>query len=169
MKKQLLFAALFCLVPLRAAVLPAGSELEVRLLQPVGSRVSRVGDLVQAAIIAPVLDHDSILVPAGATVSGVVDQLDRLGLGLRHTAARLDLQFTELHLADGSVIPIQARLASVEEAREFVSENGVVTGIHPSASFSTGVSGLFALFFLGARVPLACARVQISGRPFAGC
>jgi len=107
-----------------------------------------VGDLVQAVIISPVFDSDSILVPAGATVSGVVERLDRLGLGLRHTAARLDLQFTELHLSDGGVVPIKARLASVEEAREFVSDTGAVIGIHPSASFSTGVSCLFTLFFI---------------------
>lgn len=146
MTLKLLFTVLLCLAPLRSAVLRDGSELEVRLQHRVGSRISHIGDSVRAVIIAPVFDHDTILVPAGATVSGVVDHVDRLGLGLRHTAARLDLQFIELHLSDGTVIPIDARVASVEEAREIVSDRGVVVGIHPGASFSTGVSGLFTLF-----------------------
>lgn len=148
LKTQLLLTALIWVAHLSAAVLPSGSELEVRLLHGVGSRVSRVGDPVRAVVIAPVFDHGSIVIPAGAIVSGVVDRTDRLGLGLRHTAARLDLRFTDLHLSDGTFIPIHARLVSVEEARETVSENGVVTGIHPSASFSTGVSGVFALLFV---------------------
>ncbi|HZS55220.1 MAG TPA: LssY C-terminal domain-containing protein [Bryobacteraceae bacterium] len=149
MKPKLLFAALACLAPLRSAVLPNGSELEIRLLDPVGSRVSHVGDPVRAAVVTPVFGRDRILVPAGATVSGVIDHLDRLGLGLRHTAARLDLQFTELHLSDRTVTPIHARLVSVEEAREIVNDTGVVVGIHPEASFSTAVSGAFTLFFIG--------------------
>lgn len=146
MTLKLLLTALVCLAPLRAAVLRDGSELEVRLQHRVGSRVSRMGDTVRAVLIAPVLDDDTILVPAGATVSGVVDHVDRLGFGLHHTASRLNLQFTQLHLPDGTVIPIDARVASVEEAREIVSNTGVIIGIHPCASFSTGVSGLFTLF-----------------------
>jgi hypothetical protein len=40
-------------------------------------------------------------------------------------------------------------LAAVEEARETVSDTGAVIGIHPGASFSTGVSGVFTLLFIG--------------------
>jgi uncharacterized protein YjlB len=145
MTLKLLLAAVACLAPLRAAVIRNGSKLEVRLQHRVGSRVSHMGDAVRAVIITPVFDRDTILVPAGATVSGVVDHVDRLGLGLRHTAARLDLLFTQLHLSDGAVIPIDARVVSVEEAREIVTDTGVIVGIHPCASFSTGVSGLFTL------------------------
>jgi len=90
--------------------------------------------LVQAAIISPVFDHDTILLPAGATVSGVVDHLDRRGLGLRRPVARLDLHFTQLHLSDGAVVPIDGRVAWIEEAREVVTKTGAVTGIQPSAS-----------------------------------
>jgi hypothetical protein len=150
MTLKVFFTAILCLAPLRAAVVPNGSELEVRLLHRVGTRVSHAGDPVEAVVITPVFDHNRILIPAGATVSGVVDRLDRLGFGLRHPAARLDFHFTELHLSDENMIPIEARLATVEEARERVDESGAVVGIHPSASFSTGVSCVFSLFFLGA-------------------
>jgi LssY C-terminus len=149
-KLKLFFTALVCLAPLGATVLPKGSELEVRLLHGVGSRVSRVGDPVRAAIITPVLDDETVLLPAGTIVSGTVERVDRLSLGIRHTAARLDLQFTQLYLSDGTVVPIDARLASVEQAREIVTDNGTVVGIHPSASLSTGVSGVLTLFSVAA-------------------
>jgi LssY C-terminus len=156
-KLKVLFTALVCLAPLGATVLPKGSELEVRLLHGIGSRASHVGDPVQAAVIAPVFDHETVLLPAGAIVSGTVERVDRLGLGIHHTAARLDLRFTQLYLSDGTVVPIDARLASVDEAREVVTDNGTVIGIHPGASLSTGVSGAFTLFSIAApelRVPV---------------
>jgi hypothetical protein len=148
-KLNLFIAVVCCVAPLGAAVLPDGSKLEVRLLNRVGSRVSHVGAPVQAVITAPIADHGSTLLAAGATVSGIVDHLDRLGLGVRHTAATLDLQFTQLHLPDGTMIPIHARVARVEEAREAVTDTGVIIGIHPGASLSTGVSGVFTLFLFG--------------------
>ena len=121
----------------------------MRLLTAVGTRFSNPGDMVQAVIIAPVRDRDTLLLPAGTRVSGKVNKVERLGLGLRHTSATMDLRFSDLHLLDGTVIPIHAQVASVEEAREVVTESGTILGIHPSASFSTGVSTLFALLCVG--------------------
>jgi LssY-like putative type I secretion system component LssY len=168
MKLKLFFTALVSLTPLGAAILPKGSELELRLLDRVGSRVSRDGDQVRAAIITPVFDRETILLPAGTIVSGTVERVDRLGLGIRHTAARLDLQFTQLHLSDGTMVPINARLASVEQAREGVSNSGTVIGIHPGASFSTGVAGVFMLFLIGEpefRLPIICFKVLAARSP----
>jgi hypothetical protein len=123
--------------------------LEVRLLKRVASSDSQVGDAVEAVITTPVSDHGTRLLPAGGMVSGTVDHIDRLGLGLRHTAATLHLQFTELHLPGETVIPIEAQVAGVEEARESVTDSGAVIGIHPGASLSTGVSGVFTLLLAG--------------------
>ncbi len=145
----LFLIALVCFGSSNGAVLPKGSQLEVRLLHGIGSGFSRVGDPLEAVTITPVVSEGSILLAAGATLSGIVDQLDRLGLGLRHTAASLNLRFTELHLSNGSTVPIHARVASVEEAREGVSDTGQIIGIHPTASLSTGVSGLFTLLCVG--------------------
>jgi hypothetical protein len=167
-KLKLFFTALVCLCPLGATVLPQGSELEIRLLHGVGSRVSRVGDPVRAAIIAPVIDHETILLPTGTIVSGTVERVDRLRLGIPHTAAHLEVQFTQLFLSDGTVVPIDARLASVEEAREIVTDNGTVVGIHPSASLSTGVSGVFTLFSVAApelRLPVLAFKFLAARSP----
>lgn len=134
---------------LSAAVLPYGSELEVRLLNKVSSRGSHLGDSVEAALITPLFDKSRLLLPAGVVVSGTITHIDRLGLGLRHTVARLDLHFTQLHLADGTSVAMDARVSSVETARESVRPDGAILGINPTANFSTGVSAMFTLFYLG--------------------
>jgi hypothetical protein len=136
---------------LHAATLPYGSEVEVRLLHKVGSRISHPGDRVEVSVITPVFDRDTQVLAAGSTVSGTVERTDRLGLGLRHATARLDLRFTELHLADGTTFPIDARVASVETARESVRGDGAIIGINPTANFSSGVSVLFTLCNLAER------------------
>lgn len=140
-----------CLMVSQAATLPYGSEIEVRLLHHIGSRISHLGDPVDAAIITPVYVRGTLLLPAGTLISGSIEHIDRLGLGLRHVAARLDLHFTQLKLADGEIVPIDARVASVENARESVRTDGAIIGINPTANFSTGVSALFTLSNLAER------------------
>ena len=164
----LLVTAVSCLTPLHAASLPYGSEIEVRLLHKIGSRSSHVGDHVQAVIITPVFDGNRVLLPAGTPVSGTVDHIDRLGLGLRHVNARLDLHFTELHLSDASTIPIDARVSSVETARESVRTDGAVIGINPTANFSTGISALFTLCNLAERelrIPIVAFKLLAARSP----
>jgi hypothetical protein len=70
---------------------------------------------------------------------------------LRHVAARVDLHFTELLLPEGTAVPIDARVASVEAARESVRTDGAIIGINPTANFSTGVSAVFTLANLAER------------------
>jgi hypothetical protein len=120
-------------------------------MHQVGSSISHLGDPVEAALIAPYFDRNTVLIPAGAMISGRIEHVDRLGFGFRHAAARLDLHFTHLHLTDGSVVPIDARVASVETARESVRTDGAIIGINPTANFSTGVSATFTMFNLAAR------------------
>lgn len=145
----LFVTAAICLAPLRAATLPYGSQIEVRLLHKIGSRASHLGDRVQAVVITPVFDRENVVLPPGSVVFGTIEHIDRLGLGLRHVNARLDLHFTELHLPDGANVAIDANVASVEAARESVRTDGAIMGINPTANFSTGVSAMFTICTLG--------------------
>jgi len=120
-------------------------------MHKVGSRISHLGDAVSASLITPYFDHERLLLPAGVTISGRVERIDKLGLGLRHTEARLDLHFTQLQLTDGTIVPFDAHVASVETARESVRTDGAIIGINPTANFSTGVSALFTLSNLAER------------------
>jgi hypothetical protein len=147
----LLGISLFAPLTANATILPYGTEVEVRLLHKVGSRMSHLGDAVQVTVITPVFDHQTLLLPTGTIVSGKVEHIESLGFGLRHTSARLDLHFTQVRLADGTVLPIDANVASVETARESVRTDGAIIGINPTANFSTGVSAAFTIFNLAER------------------
>ena len=165
---KLVCAGLIFLAHICSASEVRGSELEIRLLQRVGSNVSKTGDPIQAVVITPVMEGKSVVIPPGAIVSGFVGRSDRLGLGLRHKAARLDLKFTHIRLPGGEPVAISAQVASIEEARETVDSRGAVIGIHPSASLSTGMSVLFSLSFIGEpelRLPIVFLKYLMARAP----
>lgn len=134
----------FCLLlsaTLRAEVLPAGSQIEVRLLHPVGTRISHAGNPIDAVVIAPVMTKSgAVLIAPGATLSGRVASVGRLGLGLKRARATLELQLDTLHISDRPNLPIHTRLEVVETAKEKVSDEGVVGGIRPAANLSSTLS-----------------------------
>jgi len=117
-------AALFLLLastatPFRisAEELEAGSLLEARLNVATGSGISRAGDRVSATIIAPVYADGRMIIPQDATVSGRVQKVVRLGLGLKHLAAAIAYDFDTLRLPGGEVISIKTSLTEVETAK----------------------------------------------------
>ncbi len=125
---------------LSAETLPAGTRLEVRLSVATGSRISRHGDHIEAVVIAPVFVEGRLLIPQGATVSGVVESVERLGLGLKHLTAALEYAFDTVQLPDGAAIPIEARVTEVETAKERVNAQGIIGGIYPTANVSSSVA-----------------------------
>jgi hypothetical protein len=135
-------------LPLWAQDLPAGTTLEARLLNATGSRISHPGDKIDATIIAPASVGGRILIPDGSTVSGAIENVNRLGLGLKHATANIHYDFDTLRLRNGETILIKSEVIEVETAKERVDITGTVHGIHPIASLSS------ALDFVV--VPLLC-------------
>ncbi len=119
--------------------LSAGTRLEVRLSSPTGSRISHSGDPIQAVVIAPVLASGRVVIPQSAMISGVVERVERVGLGLKHATSGIGYRFDTLHLPDGAAIPVDARAAQVETAKERVNADGVIRGIYPTANVSSTV------------------------------
>ncbi len=68
-------------------------------------------------MIAPVFVEGRLLIPQGATVSGVVESVERLGLGLKHLTAALEYAFDTVQLPDGAPIPIEARVTEIKPLR----------------------------------------------------
>jgi len=134
-------AAVILTTPAMANV-PAGTVLEVRLLTAVSSYSSKTGSRVEALVVAPACSRG---IPAGAIVSGTVKRVHKVGLGLIHECARMDIEFHELRLPSGESYAMRARLLGVENAREHVDRHGSVRGIRATASLSNRMSS--RLFF----------------------
>jgi len=126
------------------ADIPAGTVLEVRLLTSLSSYRSKPGAEVQAFVVAPGCPDG---LPAGTVIRGNVKRVSKVGLGLIHESASLDLEFTDLRLPDGQTYPLRARLTGVDNAREHVNRRGSIRGIRATASLSNRMASkiLFAV------------------------
>jgi type II secretory pathway pseudopilin PulG len=85
--------------------IPMGTTLTIRIDQHISAKTSRAGDSFTGELVDPVLDSDnSVLVPKGARVDGVVDVSHRRG----HFKGRslLELRLTSLTM-NGAQYPLE--------------------------------------------------------------
>lgn len=152
---SLLPLATLLLIPVSivAQILPAGTALEVRLSVATGSRISHPGDPIKAAVISPVFAGGRLVIGQGAIVSGVVENVERVGLGLKHLTSGVQYRFDLLQESGRAAVPLQARVMEVETAKERVNAQGMIGGIYPTANLSSGVA-FYAL-------PLLCTQPGI--------
>ncbi len=116
-------------------VIPAGTELSVRLSTKVGSKTSKANDPVEAVLIAPAVAGGQLVLPAGAKLHGQVKQVRTSGQP-NDSRAMLELVFGELE-ANGHKTNISARVTDVDNARESVdAESGQILGILGSQTLS---------------------------------
>jgi hypothetical protein len=93
--------------------LPAGTELLVRLEDPLSSRTARTEDRFEATVVDPVRAGRTRAVPAGTRVRGVVRAAVPAERPSR--AGRLDLEFDRIYLEQAR-LDMRAHLASMETA-----------------------------------------------------
>ncbi|MGD0364609.1 MAG: LssY C-terminal domain-containing protein [Bryobacteraceae bacterium] len=125
--------------PVRKA--PAGTPLHIRLTTTVGSYASEAGTPVSALLIAPIMVDGQTVMPAGSVVSGTVRRAARVGLGIRHETAALDLEFNRAQLPGGDAPALRARVTEVDNARERVTADGRIHGVRATDSGSYRISG----------------------------
>jgi hypothetical protein len=111
--------------------LTVGTRFWVRLTAPVSSYSAKRGLSVQGMLLQSPECENSAVLPIRIPVEGRVISAHRVGLGLWHETATLELEFTRLLLPDALPIGIQARVLQVENAREEVKK-GVIHGIRPT-------------------------------------
>jgi hypothetical protein len=133
MLKEALLAVLLA-GSLSAAVVPAGTELELRLTSKVSSTTSKSRDAFQAVVIAPAVAGGSIAIGPGAKVAGHVKVAKPAEAADQQ--AVLELSFNQLEDSKGTAVPIIARLAAVDNARESVDKDGRILGIIASKTGS---------------------------------
>lgn len=139
----LIGCAIAASVPARAAVVPAGTILEVRLTTPVASYSSKPGAPIQADVVAPVVDDDGrTLIPLGSHLRGRLGDVKRIGLGLVRGRATLEFEFDSLEFPDGTTLDLTTRMNSVENAREKVDKQGRIQGIRATDAFGHKLSGI---------------------------
>jgi hypothetical protein len=132
---------LFPIFPPVIRYAPAGAQVHIRLTSTVGSYASRKGTPVSAVLIAPVTWDGEEVLPAGSVVSGTVARVARVGLGIRHETASLDLDFNQVSPPEGDPVPLAARVAEVDNARERVTRDGRIHGVRATDSGSYRISG----------------------------
>ena len=121
---------------LPAAETPHGTAIEARLLTPISTYRAKKGMEIAALVATPVCADGVSVLPEGTELRGVVEQVDKVGLGLIHESAGLKLGFTRLNLPDGPEYTVEARVTGVDNARERVDRKGNIHGIRATATLS---------------------------------
>jgi hypothetical protein len=111
-----------------ATQIPGGSVLYLRLLTPVSSYSSKEGDPVRAVLIEPVDSEEFCVIPADSIATGRIGRVNKVGLGIHHEKALLELVFDSLIVPSGQRLKMETQLITVENAREEV-KNGIIQGI----------------------------------------
>jgi len=109
--------------------LKPGEVLWVRLLQPVSSYSAKAGEKVQAMVIESPTCDGAELIAAGTLVEGRIKAVRRVGMGLVHETATLQLNFDHLVTKNGKEFAMSSRVMEIDNARETV-KNGVIHGVN---------------------------------------
>ena len=89
------------------AELPAGEEFDVRLLDPLSSKTTKVGDRFRAETVLPVTARGRTLIPEGSPVAGEVAEVKGPKMGL--LKGKVELRFDEV-LLEGRAVPIDGEV-----------------------------------------------------------
>lgn len=128
----------------------AGDSLRVRFLTPASGAVRSP---IRAVTIAPLRRDDRVVVPPGAVLLGAVDSAGLDGrTRQRWLAVHFDRLLVPLASAETAQVAIRARLRGVDNARERVSEEGLVVG--PPSSSLVRSRRAWVLFALGSLHPV---------------
>ncbi len=137
-----------------------GLTIEARLLTPISTYSAKPGMEIAAAVATPVCAGGTSVLPEGTELRGVVKRVSKVGLGLVHESAGLQLEFTQLQLPDGPEYTVSALLSGIDNAREHVDKKGKIHGIRATATLSNrfGERIVFAAFgHPAAMIPLFVA------------
>jgi opacity protein-like surface antigen len=142
-------AAFISAVSLPAETIPAGTQLEIRIQQPISSYSTPAGTKITGILISPVNEGGRILIPLGTTVQGSVVSVRKVGLGVAHETAQIELGFNELILSNHKSIAVQVRITAVENARESINKRGGIQGIRATSTLSQHASGFIGFLAFG--------------------
>jgi hypothetical protein len=117
-----------------AARIPSGTEISVRLMEKVASEAT-LPQKLRAVVIAPVVIDGKIVLPAGAELIGSVKDAKAAADGQR---SQLRLDFTQIGLG-AYRLPVSALVISLDNSRETVAADGLITGIDAPKTYSSRI------------------------------
>jgi len=116
--------------------LPAGTQVEVRLVNPLSSGTAMVGQRFAFQAAAPVIVNSRVVIAKGAGGAGRVVRVKK---AQGKSAGEITLQFTSIHAADGR--PVFLTEASTSKGS---AEKGKASTATIAATLALGPLGLFA-------------------------
>jgi hypothetical protein len=140
-----------------AGVIPAGTEISLRLSTKIATETAAVGNDIRASVIAPVIVDGNTALPSGTTISGSIKQTRAASEKER---ALLELTFANIESGNYKT-EVSAVVSSVENAREVLDDAGVINGIEPSQTYSARIDQGIAK--LGANERFAALAAIIQG------
>ncbi|MGA2738380.1 MAG: LssY C-terminal domain-containing protein [Bryobacteraceae bacterium] len=121
-------------LPAVAAVVPAGTQIQIRLKTKIASNTSKPDDPIESIVIAPAVVNGATAIPAGVMLRGVVTGASAAtDPTVRATMA---VDFRELEMG-GQRIHVHTQLTAVENARESVNDKGEIQGILANETLSS--------------------------------
>jgi hypothetical protein len=106
------------------ADIPVGTEIDVRLQQPLSSKTAQVEDRFEATTMVDVRDdRDRVLIPAGSVLRGVVSSVDKAGRIERQ--GKMTLAFDQITVK-GRDYPFRATVTQALESEGIRGEAGKI-------------------------------------------
>lgn len=104
-----------------SAVLPEGTDIQVRLEDSLSSATARQEDRFEATVALPVRDREGrVVIAAGTRVRGIVNRVEAGERPAR--AGRLELTLDQIYLDDRNPTPIRSSVVSVDEDLDIASK-----------------------------------------------
>ena len=129
-----------------AHYISGGTTIRANLDTPLSTRTSKIGDRFTATVTAPIQDSaGNIIIPIGSKVNGQITEPsdERLASAIKGMG-HLNLRFTNIQLANGADIPINATLLSVHRAQPMrASPDGTSQTASTAIGASTALSRAF--------------------------
>jgi hypothetical protein len=123
-------------VPPRAGVVPAGTDLDVRLERELSSGTAQVEDRFTATTVVDLYQGNEVLIPAGSTVRGVVSSVNKATRTDRKGS--LTVAFDQITVR-GKAVPMRA---TVQQAIESEGIRGEVGKIGAGAGVGAILGGI---------------------------
>jgi hypothetical protein len=109
----------------QTAVVPARTIIPIKLTDSVWSKTARPGDGVHAMTILPVTVDNTVAIPTGTFVEGVVDRVWKRASS-SHPA--IQMHFTELRFSTGYSVPLETTTTEVQERKPDAAPESITAG-----------------------------------------